>query len=63
MARKAKRKNTEVKVEEITVELDTALLSEEDLENSGVKLGFFFSQSLLGIRIDWQSPSYTVQSI
>ena len=37
MARKAKKKNTEVKVEEITVELDTALLSEEDLENSGLR--------------------------
>ena len=37
MARKTKRKNTEVKVEEITVELDTALLSEEDLENSGLR--------------------------
>ena len=37
MARKAKKKNTKVKIEETTVELDTALLSEEDLENSGLR--------------------------
>ena len=38
MARKPKnKKTTEVEVEETSVELDAALLSEEDLENSGLR--------------------------
>ena len=37
MARKPKNKTTEVEIEETSVELDAALLSEEDLENSGLR--------------------------
>ena len=37
MARKPKNKKTEVEIEETSVELDAALLSEEDLENSGLR--------------------------
>ncbi len=37
MARKPKKKTTEVEIEETSVELDAALLSEEDLENSGLR--------------------------
>jgi RNA polymerase primary sigma factor len=37
MARKPKNKTTAVEIEETSVELDAALLSEEDLENSGLR--------------------------
>ena len=37
MARKLKNKTTEIEIEETSVELDAALLSEEDLENSGLR--------------------------
>ena len=37
MARKPKNKTTKVEIEETSVELDAALLSEEDLENSGLR--------------------------
>ena len=37
MARKPKNKTTAIEIEETSVELDAALLSEEDLENSGLR--------------------------
>ena len=37
MARKLKNKTTEIEIEETSVELDAALLSQEDLENSGLR--------------------------
>ena len=37
MARKPKNKTTKIEIEETSVELDAALLSEEDLENSGLR--------------------------
>jgi len=37
MARKQKNKTTAIEIEETSVELDAALLSEEDLENSGLR--------------------------